>query len=141
MFSRKNEEDHITSSDENNQETIESDYADDAEQSSSFTRHLKPSIISEGFEFNGDMKSNGSLTVDGSITGQVTVDNLIIGVTGSASGTIIAKTITVKGKLAGNVSCSDIIVGGRSMVDGNLTYSSITIQRGGVVKGDLKKVN
>jgi len=25
-------------------------------------------------------------------------------------------------------------------VDGNLTYSSITIQRGGIVKGDLKRV-
>jgi cytoskeletal protein CcmA (bactofilin family) len=62
-------------------------------------------------------------------------------VTGSVSGTVTAKSINVKGQLAGNVSCSDIIIGGRSIVDGNLTYSSITIQRGGVVKGDLKKVN
>lgn len=141
MFSRKNEEDQNMSSEENNQEIIESDYADEAEQVSSSVRHLKPSMISEGFEFNGDIKSNGSLTVDGSITGQINVDNLIVGVTGSVSGTITAKTINVKGKLAGNVNCSDIIVGGRSLVDGNVTYSSITIQRGGIVKGDLKKVN
>lgn len=141
MFSRKNEDDQNMSTEENTQEIIESDYADDAEQSSSTVRHLKPSMISEGFEFNGDIKSNGSLTVDGSIIGQVSVDNLIVGVTGSVSGTITAKTINVKGKLAGNVSCSDIIVGGRSIVDGNVTYSSITIQRGGIVKGDLKRVN
>lgn len=141
MFSRKSDEDQNMESQEYDLEaSVESGDSDEVEQSSSPVRHLKPSMISEGFEFNGDIKSNGSLTVDGSIVGQVTVDNLIVGVTGSVSGTITAKTINVKGKLAGNVNCSDIIVGGRSIVDGNVTYSSITIQRGGVVKGDLKRV-
>lgn len=142
MFSRKSDEDQNMESQEYDvEDSNESGDADEVEQTSSPVRHLKPSMISEGFEFNGDIKSNGSLTVDGAIVGQVTVDNLIVGVTGSVSGTITAKTINVKGKLAGNVNCSDIIVGGRSIVDGNVTYSSITIQRGGVVKGDLKKVN
>jgi cytoskeletal protein CcmA (bactofilin family) len=141
MFSRKSDEDQNMESQEYDlEDSVESGDSDEVEQSSSPVRHLKPSMISEGFEFNGDIKSNGSLTVDGSIVGQVTVDNLIVGVTGSVSGTITAKTINVKGKLAGNVNCSDIIVGGRSIVDGNVTYSSITIQRGGVVKGDLKRV-
>ncbi len=139
MFSRKSEEDQVVESTEYVTEELVSTESDEAESGSSPVRHLKPSMISEGFEFNGDIKSNGSLTVDGSIVGQVTVDNLIVGVTGSVSGTITAKTINVKGKLAGQVSCSDIIVGGRSIVDGNVTYSSITIQRGGIVKGDLKK--
>ena len=142
MFSRKSDDDQNSQNEDFvNEETLEIDDSDEVEHSSSPVRHLKPSMISEGFEFNGDIKSNGSLTVDGAIVGQVTVDNLIVGVTGSVSGTITAKTINVKGKLAGNVNCSDIIVGGRSIVDGNITYSSITIQRGGIVKGDLKKVN
>lgn len=142
MFTRKNDDDQNQQNPEFlSDEVVENQYSDDVEQSSSTLRSLKPSMISEGFEFNGDIKSNGSLTVDGSIVGQVTVDNLIVGVTGSVSGIITAKTINVKGKLAGNVNCSDVIVGGRSIVDGNVTYSSITIQRGGVVKGDLKRVN
>jgi len=141
MFSRKSDEDQNMESQEVISENyVESGDSDEVEQGSSPVRHLKPSMISEGFEFNGDIKSNGSLTVDGSIVGQVSVDNLIVGVTGSVSGTITAKTINVKGKLSGDVNCSDIIVGGRSIVDGNVTYSSITIQRGGIVKGDLKRV-
>ena len=141
MFSRKSDDDqNIDMQEVTSEDYVESEDSDELEQSASPVRHLKPSMISEGFEFNGDIKSNGSLTVDGSIVGQVTVDNLIVGVTGSVSGTITAKTINVKGKLAGNVNCSDIIVGGRSIVDGNVTYSSITIQRGGIVKGDLKRV-
>lgn len=141
MFSRKSFDESGLPSEENmNDEIVQSETSESSDQEVSQVRQFKPSIISEGFEFNGDIKSNGSLTVDGSITGQVSVDNLIVGVTGSVSGTVTAKSINVKGKLAGNVSCSDIIVGGRSIVDGNLTYSSITIQRGGVIKGDLKKI-
>jgi cytoskeletal protein CcmA (bactofilin family) len=142
MFSRKNDDvSTIQSEEDMNSEVIQSETSESSDQELSQIRNLKPSMISEGFEFHGDIKSNGSLTVDGSITGHVTVDNLIVGVTGSVSGTITAKSINVKGKLAGDISCSDIIVGGRSIVDGNVTYSSITIQRGGVVKGDLKKIS
>jgi hypothetical protein len=31
------------------------------------------------------------------------------------------------------------VIGGRATVDGALSYSSITIQRGGTIKGDLKR--
>jgi len=140
MFSRKTDNESTSESADTSIDIVESEVIESVDQEATTIRNLKPSMISEGFDFNGDIKSNGSLTVDGSITGQVTVDNLIVGVTGSVSGTISAKSINVKGKLAGNVSCSDIIVGGRSIVDGNVTYSSITIQRGGIVKGDLKKI-
>jgi cytoskeletal protein CcmA (bactofilin family) len=37
------------------------------------------------------------------------------------------------------VSCRDVVIGGRATVDGALSYTSITIQRGGTVKGDLKR--
>lgn len=104
-------------------------------------KSIKPSIISEGFEFNGDINtSNGPLNVDGAINGNITVDSLAIGVNGLVSGVINAKSINVKGKLSGKISCTEIVVGGRSIVEGELTYSSITIQRGGVFKGDLYKV-
>lgn len=142
MFSRKsNDQSNLQSEEDMSDDFDESENLDQSDQEVSAIRSLKPSMISEGVEFNGDIKSIGSLTVDGSITGQVTVDNLIVGVTGSVLGIVTATSINVKGKLAGDVSCSDIIVGGRSIVDGNLTYSSITIQRGGVIKGDLKKVS
>lgn len=139
MFSKKNE-DLNTSSDDLIEEVTPNFVPEADEEAAVQVKSLKPSMISEGFEFNGDIKSSGSLTVEGSIIGQVSVDHMIVGVTGSVSGTITAKTINVKGKLAGSIICSDIVVGGRSIVDGNVTYSSITIQRGGIIKGDLKKV-
>lgn len=101
---------------------------------------VRPSIISEGFEFTGEVKAAGSLTVEGSLVGKVFVDNLTVGTAGVVEGTVATRTVHVKGKLTGEISCSEISIGGRSAVDGKLTYSSITIQRGASVKGDLKKI-
>lgn len=100
---------------------------------------LKSSLISKGFEFTGDMKSDGSLTVDGAIKGNLVVQTLLIGATGLVDGSVKADSINVEGCLSGAVECKDLVVGGRAVVDGKLSYSTVTIQRGGTIKGDLKR--
>ena len=122
----------VVADNENENENFES-----ATQSSNAS--LKPSIISEGFEFTGDMKSGGSITVDGTFKGNLSVQTLLIGAGGYVDGTVTADSINVKGKLSGTVTCRDLVIGGRASVDGALSYSSITIQRGGTIKGDLKR--
>lgn len=140
MFSKKTDDELVNGIEELVQ-TSESELATHEDDSNYATsKFLKPSVISEGFEFTGEIKAAGSLTVEGSIVGKVSVDNLIVGVAGAVDGTVSAKTINVKGKLSGDISCTEITVGGRSTVEGQLTYSSIMIQRGGSVKGDLKKL-
>lgn len=140
MFGRKteNENSELTSEEfESNEALEENENFETASQNSSIT--LKPSIISEGFEFTGDMKSGGAITVDGTFKGNLSVQTLLIGAGGFVDGTVTADSINVKGKLAGTVSCRDLVVGGRATIDGALSYSSITIQRGGTIKGDLKR--
>ncbi|MEQ1881817.1 MAG: polymer-forming cytoskeletal protein [Burkholderiales bacterium] len=100
---------------------------------------LKPSVINEGFEFTGDMKSDGSLTVNGSMKGNLAVRILVIGSGGLVDGSVTAETITVEGSLSGAATCSDLIVGARATVDGELKYSTLTIQRGAVIQGQLRR--
>jgi cytoskeletal protein CcmA (bactofilin family) len=140
MFGKKTENENSEFSSEepiSNEVAEENENFESATQSSSVS--LKPSIISEGFEFTGDMKSGGSITVDGTFKGNLSVQTLLIGAGGYVDGTVTADSINVKGKLSGTVSCRDLVIGGRATVDGALTYSSITIQRGGTIKGDLKR--
>jgi cytoskeletal protein CcmA (bactofilin family) len=140
MFGKKTDNENSEFSSE---EPISNEVAEDNENFESATQNsnasLKPSIISEGFEFTGDMKSGGSITVDGTFKGNLSVQTLLIGAGGYVDGTVTADSINVKGKLSGTVSCRDVVIGGRATVDGSLTYSSITIQRGGTIKGDLKR--
>jgi len=140
MFGKKTENENSEFSSEepiSNEVAEENENFESATQSSSVS--LKPSIISEGFEFTGDMKSGGSITVDGTFKGNLSVQTLLIGAGGYVDGTVTADSINVKGKLSGTVSCRDVVIGGRATVDGALSYSSITIQRGGTIKGDLKR--
>lgn len=99
----------------------------------------RPSVISEGFSFVGEIRGKGPLTVDGSTEGVIEVGSLVIGVGGRSAGQITAKSINVKGRLSGSVNCDDLVIGGRAEVDGEVTYGSLTIQRGGSVRGDLKR--
>jgi cytoskeletal protein CcmA (bactofilin family) len=142
MFGKKtdNENSEFSSEEPISNEVVadnENENFESATQSSNAS--LKPSIISEGFEFTGDMKSGGSITVDGTFKGNLSVQTLLIGAGGYVDGTVTADSINVKGKLSGTVSCRDLVIGGRATVDGALSYSSITIQRGGTIKGDLKR--
>ncbi len=140
MFGKKTDNENSEFSSEepiSNEMAEENENFESATQSSSVS--LKPSIISEGFEFTGDMKSGGSITVDGTFKGNLSVQTLLIGAGGYVDGTVTADSINVKGKLSGTVSCRDLVIVGRATVDGALTQSSITIQRGGTIKGDLKR--
>jgi cytoskeletal protein CcmA (bactofilin family) len=101
--------------------------------------NLKPSIISEGFEFIGEIRSNGYLTVDGTVRGTLSLHSIQIGVTGVLDGNVVCDTMNVKGNFAGSLDCRDLTIGSRAVVDGKVSFKSITIQRGGIVKGELKK--
>ena len=101
--------------------------------------NLKPSIISEVFEFIGEIRSNGYLTIDGTVRGTLSLHSIQIGATGILDGNVTCDTMNVKGGFSGQLDCRDLTIGSRAVVDGKVSFKSITIQRGGVVKGELKK--
>ncbi len=105
----------------------------------SANNNLKPSIISEGFEFIGEIRSNGYLTIDGTVRGTLSLHSIQIGATGILDGNVTCDTMNVKGNFSGALDCRDLTIGSRAVVDGKVSFKSITIQRGGVVKGELKK--
>ncbi len=100
----------------------------------------KPSIISEGFSFVGEVNATGSLSVEGKLSGTVNLSALNISATGSVDGIVNSAIINVKGRLSGTVSCGDLIIGGRATVSGKITYKKLTIQKGGVIMGEIKQL-
>jgi len=99
----------------------------------------KPSVISEGFEFTGDVNFQGTLNVDGTLSGSINVQNLMIGSSGKVNGSIKATTIQVRGTFTGDATCQDLTIGGQANVNAKINYSSLTIQRGAMIQGELTK--
>lgn len=97
----------------------------------------KPSIISEGAVFDGNLTFNGILHLDGKYTGNIKADKITIGKNGSFNGKFEADTVIVFGELKGEVACRDLTLNAGSNVSGNISYFSIKVQPGSTVSGEL----
>lgn len=99
----------------------------------------KPSIISEGFTFEGTITSDGVLNIAGTVRGKITAKSVLIDSTGQVDGELNSEQLVIKGQLKGDVNCEDLNVGPVAHVDGNISYKYIHIQRGGKVAGKFIK--
>ena len=114
-------------------------YTEQQQSRSVLPELTKPSVISEGFEFTGDVNFQGTLNVDGTLSGSINVQNLMIGSSGKVNGSIKANTIQVRGSFTGDAICQDLTIGGQANVNAKINYSSLTIQRGAMIQGELTK--
>ena len=97
----------------------------------------KPSILSEGFSFRGEISAKGAIHVEGSLNGQVQVDELTIGSRGQVEGVVTCSSLHIKGKFSGTATCSELIVTSSATVDGHVVYQTLSVQKGASIKGEL----
>jgi cytoskeletal protein CcmA (bactofilin family) len=99
----------------------------------------KPSIISEGFTFEGTITSDGVLNIAGTVRGKVTAKSILIDASGHVDGELNSEQLVIKGQLKGEVNCDDLNIGPLARVDGSISYKYIHIQRGSKVSGKFIK--
>jgi cytoskeletal protein CcmA (bactofilin family) len=97
----------------------------------------KPSILSEGFSFRGEIAAKGAIHVEGSLNGQIQVDDLTIGSRGQVDGVVTCSSLHIKGKFSGTATCNELIVTSSASVDGHVVYQTLSVQKGASIKGEL----
>jgi len=97
----------------------------------------KPSILSEGFTFRGEIAAKGAIHVEGSLNGQIQVDELTSGSRGQVEGVVTCQSLHIKGKFTGTATCSELIVTSSASVDGHVVYQTLSVQKGASIKGEL----
>jgi len=97
----------------------------------------KPSILSEGFTFRGEIAAKGAIHVEGTLNGQIQVDELTIGSRGQVEGVVTCQSLHIKGKFTGTATCSELIVTSSASVDGHVVYQTLSVQKGASIKGEL----
>ena len=118
-------------------EPVEQNFRSEAPVRSSI--NLKPSILSEGFTFEGTIVSDGVLNISGIVRGKVTAKSVLIDSTGHVDGELNTENLVIKGDLKGDVNCEDLNIGPLAHVSGNINYKYIHIQRGGKISGKFNK--
>ena len=109
----------------------------------SSTEHTMPDAnrlyIGEGVTIKGEISVPDTLVVCGSLEGDVSVGNLVVGETGAIKGRItVAENAEISGKVFEKleVKCL-LILRSTGRVDGNISYGLLQIEQGASIAGGL----
>ena len=94
-----------------------------------------PSIVSENTKVKGDILSDGIIHVDGAVEGDVSCDELIIGVKGSVSGSVTANNLQLYGALKGKALVDNLFIAKSAKLIGDAAHNTIAIEPGAYIDG------
>ena len=95
------------------------------------------SVLHDGIMIKGDWQSDGIVEFGGAITGDLTVDVLIVTSTGTVEGNVRARSVTVEGHLNGTIAAIDVILSPTAIVIGEIEAEKIQVDFGAQVEGRL----
>ncbi len=96
-------------------------------------------LIGVGTTVDGKIRTQGSLRIDGKLTGEVhAAENLAIGVTGEVEGAVNGRNVTVGGKIKGNITAVDkLVLEGKASVRGDVKAAKLVIDEGATFDGRI----
>lgn len=97
-----------------------------------------PSIISSDMIIKGSVESQGEMTIDGKIDGDVTADSLTIGAEGAVTGEIMAQQVVVRGQVKGSIRARKVELEAGAKVYGDIVHTRLSIQNDAIFEGQVK---
>jgi len=97
-------------------------------------------LISNGTEITGDIKSNGDIRIDGTLTGNLdTKGKVVIGPTGKVKGEVICKNSEVSGIVEGKIIVGQLLnLKVASKIIGEIVTYKLSIEPGAKFTGNCK---
>ncbi len=94
-------------------------------------------IIGIGAECNGDFKSDSSIRIDGTVNGNVIVENtVIVGASGVINGDINAQMVIIGGEVYGNLNVPEKVeLTSTARVLGDITTNGLVIDEKAIFQG------
>ena len=94
-----------------------------------------PSIVSENTRLVGNITSDGIIHIDGQVEGDVSCDELIIGVKGSVSGSVTVNNLQLYGALKGKALVDNLFIAKSAKLVGDAIHNTIAIEPGAYIDG------
>lgn len=94
------------------------------------------SFVGSNSHFKGDIKTKGTLRIDGIVDGNIDADWLILGEKASLKGDVQARGVIIGGKIDGNIKATEIIeIKSKGQVNGEITTTKLSVAEGGIFEG------
>ncbi|MBI5473908.1 MAG: polymer-forming cytoskeletal protein [Ignavibacteriae bacterium] len=100
-------------------------------------------LIAGNTLFEGKIKTEGSIRIDGKFVGEVTAKaNAAVGSSGTIEGNLSARNVTVAGKISGTVQATEkLVLESKSIVQGDIRAARLVVDEGATFDGrcDMKQ--
>jgi cytoskeletal protein CcmA (bactofilin family) len=95
--------------------------------------------IGQGVTIKGAVLTSNTVVVDGTLEGDISVDNLLVSETGTIRGRIsVAANAEISGKVFERLDVKGLLIlHASSRVDGNISFGTLTIEQGATVTGEV----
>ncbi len=86
---------------------------------------VAPSLLSSDLTIIGDLNSNGEVQIDGTFTGGIKVDTLLLGATANVVGEVFANSVRIHGKRTGQVNAKSVSLAKTANVKGGILHERL----------------
>ncbi len=94
------------------------------------------SFVGVNSHFKGDVRSKGTLRIDGTVEGNIEADWLVLGEKANLKGDASARGIIVGGRIEGNITAREILeIRSKGQIIGDITTLKLVIVEGGMLVG------
>jgi cytoskeletal protein CcmA (bactofilin family) len=101
---------------------------------------VETTIISDSSNFKGNIETEGTLIVHGSVTGTIKCGSLEILQEGDVDANVEAENVSVAGKFQGEMVCNGRLnILSTGAVIGEIAYGRLSIESGGQLAGNLTR--
>ena len=97
------------------------------------------SVMSDGLEITGKIKSQGSIEINGILQGDINTNFLTIGRTATVIGNVTADDILIHGTVLGQVFGFKVRLSSTAKVEGDIYYKDVSIDSGANLNGNLTR--
>ncbi len=96
-----------------------------------------PSIVSKDMSITGNMMSNGTIQIEGSVTGDIECQELTLGEGGEVRGQIKCEVADIHGTVIGELRVTNVTVSASAKINGDIVHENISIESQARVEGQL----
>ncbi len=100
---------------------------------------MSASIIGADLIITGSLQSNGEVTIEGELQGDVQCGQLIVGEQARVQGNVVADDIVIRGRVEGSVRGNRVALQSTSHVEGDVYHRTLAIEQGAFFEGKSRR--
>jgi cytoskeletal protein CcmA (bactofilin family) len=98
-------------------------------------------VVGEGVKLSGSFVVPNSASIAGTIEGDLTAREIMVGCSGILKGKITADVVDVRGEIHENITSNkSLFIRATGKVTGAIQYAEIEIEKGGDMQGNLSRI-